>query len=279
MLRVSAYGAMGFKIKTPDNWRKTVPQFFKREYMMTAKTFRYAVALITLIILHPLTTWADGPTEQYHVPRGKVIKEILKKTVGILTIRSGKKNGTELKTYKRIPQKVGADQFQNDGKLAVATDTRPVSNFGYQTPDNEHQIENYRYPITAKSGKFVRIVYDSLGKSEAWVNLDEVEKDFEIKALMLKRIKAPSPFYVDIFYFSATGVRKLYSKPSRDPEYSLIREKDHKYSELTIIDQKGEFVKVGASDGDEKSIKPLGWIRIRDDHGALTIWIEDVHLD
>jgi hypothetical protein len=248
--------------------------------MMTAKLLRYAVALITLIIFQPLMTLADGPYEQYHVPRGKVIKGILKKTIGILTISSDKE-GKELKTYKRILQRTGADQFQNDGKLAVATDTRPVSNFGYQTPDNEHHIGNYRYPITAKSGKFVRIVHHSLEKSETWVNPDEVKNDFgQVSVVMLKHLKK-SPFCADIFYFSATGVRKLYKKPSKDSKYSLIKEKDLENSLLTIIDQKGEFVRVGASNSDPggESISPLGWIRIRDDAGALTIWIEDVHLD
>jgi hypothetical protein len=251
--------------------------------MMTAKPFRYVVALITLMVLQPLTTWADAPYEQYHVPPGKVIKGILKKTIGILTISSGAetKEGKELKIYKRIPQRAGADQFQNDGKLSVVTDTRPVSNFGYHPPIDERYFDNYRYPITAKSGKFVRIVHHSLEKSETWVNPDEVKNDFgQVSVVMLKHLKK-SPFYADIFYFSATGVRKLYKKPSKDSEYSLIKEKDHENSLLTIIDQKGEFVRIGASNSDPggEPISPLGWIRIRDNAGALTIWTKNFHLD
>jgi len=234
------------------------------------------VILGVVSLLYSSFLFADAPYEKYHVAYENISKDVLKNTIGILTINSGVKKGTELKTYSRIGK-----QFIYNTTLRIK-ETIPVSNFGYHPPIEELNIENYRYPIVAKFGEYLCIVYDPIKNSKTWINIEELEKNFYTSIVMLDNIETPSSFFVDIFYFTKNGRRRLYKEPKKNADFIIISKDKYGDSLLSIIAQKNEFVKIGVVtvnfDTYEESIKPLGWIRIRDDKGMLRLWIKYVDL-
>lgn len=227
-------------------------------------------------LLFSLSLFADAPYEKYHVAYKDISKDVLKNTVGILTINSGIKKGTELKAYTRIEK-----QFSYNKTLKVKK-TIPISNFGYHPPVDELCISNYRYPIVAKFEQYLCIVYDPIKNLKTWVNMKEVEENFYTSTVMVDSIKIPSSFFVDIFYFTKSGKRKLYKEPRNDAKYIIISKNESKYGLLKIIGQKKDFVKIGIVHVDfdtyEESIEPIGWVKIRDGQGRLMFWIKYVDL-
>ena len=99
---------------------------------------------------------------------------------------------------------------------------------------------------------------------------------------MLDSIKTPSPFFVDIFYFTKSGKRKLYKEPKKDADFIIISKNESRYSLLKIIEQKNGFIKLGSFHldyaTDKTTIEPIGWTRMRDNQGMLIIWIKYVDL-
>ena len=232
--------------------------------------------ILIIIILHCTLLYADAPYEQYHVAYNDISKDVLKNTIGILTINSGVKKGMELKTYSKSEKKFIFD------KILRVKETTPISNFGYHPPIDELHFENYRYPIVGKSGQYLQIVYDPKKNLKAWINIKEVKEKFFTSIVMLDSIKTPSPFFVDIFYLTKNGRRKLYKEPKNDADFIIISKNEPKYSMLKIIEQKNGFVKIGIVHINfetlGETIEPIGWIKIRDNQGMLTIWIMDIDL-
>lgn len=99
-------------------------------------------------------------------------------------------------------------------------------------------LYTYRYPIVAKFEQYLCIVYDPIQNLKTWVNIKELEENFYTSILMLDNIKTPSAFFVDIFYFTKSGRRKLYEEPRRDAKFIVISKNESKYGLLKIIEQK-----------------------------------------
>lgn len=232
--------------------------------------------IISIIILYCSPLYADAPYEQYHVAYEDISKDVLKNTMGILTINSGIKKGAELKTYLKSGKKFTFN------RILKVKETIPISNFGYHPPIEELDIENYRYPIVDKSDRYLQIVYDPKKNLKAWVNIKEVEENFYSTIVMLDNIKIPSNFFVDIFYFTKTGRRKIYNDAKKNADFTIISRDDYRDTLLRIMEQKNGFIKIGIVhvnfDTYEEFIEPIGWIKVRDDRGLLTIWIKYVDL-
>lgn len=233
------------------------------------------MGVVGLLCCPPL--FADAPYEKYHVAFKDISKDILKNTIGILTINSGIKKGVQLKTYLRSGNKFTFN------KILKVKETIPISNFGYQPGIDELYIENYRYPIVNKFEHYLCIVYDPKKNLKAWVNIEEVEVNFYITPILLDSIPIPGEFFVDIFYFTEDGTRKIYKDPQKDADSILISKNLFEYSLLKIVEQKNEFIKIEGTawvsgDVGKGSIEMSAWIKIRDEKGNLTIWIKYVDL-
>ncbi|MEO0097430.1 MAG: hypothetical protein ABIK78_04975 [candidate division WOR-3 bacterium] len=229
-----------------------------------------------IILIYSLPLFADAPYEKYHIEYKDISKDVLKNTIGILTINSGIKKGTKLKGYFKKGKK-----FIYEKTLKVKK-TIPISNFGFHPPIDELYIENYRYPIVDKFEQFLCIVYDPIRNLKIWVNIKEIEKNFYTDILMVDSIPIPNNFFINIFYFTENGKRKVYKEPKNDADFIIISKDEYKYSLFKIIGQKDEFIKIGIFhfnyDTNEEWIEPLGWIKIRDKYGRLMFWIKYVDL-
>jgi hypothetical protein len=235
----------------------------------TAKIILISIASIFCAL--PLL--ADAPYERYHVSYKDISEDILKETIGILTINSGVKKGKKVRTYLRTE-----DKFTFDKVLKIE-ETTPVSNYGYQPPIDELGIENYRFPVVAKVDQYLCIVYEPKKNLRGWINLGEMEQDFYTDLVILDSIPVPSEFFVDIFYFTDDGIREIYK--DIDKAAVTISKELFEGSLLKVTDQKNGFIKIEGPafinhDIGKGQIELSGWIRIRDDRGNLTIWIIDV---
>ncbi|TET45518.1 hypothetical protein E3J62_07095 [candidate division TA06 bacterium] len=219
--------------------------------------------------------FAGAPFELYHVPYDSISGNVLKDAVGILTITSREPGKAQMKAYNKALGK-----FTRANPIHVLAGTVPVSNFGYHPEFIEVHVASYRFPIVGRSGDYLRIVYKQIENSRTWVKLEELERDFFTYVAMLDSIGTPSWFVSDVFFGSKDGTRKIYAQPKEDAEATVIKKDDYKYKTFRIIEQKGDFVKIRQgwqedSLGDDSKMPPLGWIKIHDEEGRLTIWQKD----
>jgi len=245
---------------------------------MNSKRINKILVMLTLGLWFAGPLFADAPYEKYHVTPESISKVVLRDTIGILTIVSGAdKTSTELNTYSRTIK-----SFTYSKKLKIS-ETTPVSNFGYQDPQNppSSSIDTYRYPIVAKSGQYLCIVYDPIKNKRAWINIKETEANFHSSIVMLENIETPSSFFIDIFYLAKKEGVKLYKEPSKNAGFTLLID-EQKYSLLRILEQKGNFIRIGivkvGPDTNPESVESIGWIRIRDEQNMLMIWVKDEDL-
>lgn len=240
--------------------------------MCEPKYFRLTIVLLLVIFTKMLV--ADGPYEKWHVEYGNDLRIVLTDIKGILTVNSGIKKGHEFVIYSKIDC-----SYECIDTLDILSETVPVSNFGYHPPIEQNYVANYRFPIVDIDDKYICIVYNTKQNLKAWLNIDEIEICFFTSVVMFEEIKEPVHDFVDIFYFTMSGNRKLYTEPSRDAKYRVIS-KQGKYKYLRIIAQKNDYVHIACFTMDYQAgmttTEPIGWIRIWDDDGVLTIWIYNV---
>ncbi|MGE5693484.1 MAG: hypothetical protein ACM3YF_06875 [Candidatus Zixiibacteriota bacterium] len=216
----------------------------------------------------------DQMYEKFLFPYSENLAPVLKKTVGIFTINSHPetvKKGTKLRIYVREGK-----EFIYSKTLKVFEETIPISSCGYQSWAERRIIQYFRYPITDRSGKFLQICYDQVQQLEAWVDLEEVGLEFETSIIKLDSIQTPSTFFVDIFHFSPGGRCKIYSRPNGHSGVKSLSKNNPKYFVFRILELKRGYAKIAAVLGmgnGEEPRETLGWIKLRDEHGVLLIWV------
>jgi hypothetical protein len=232
------------------------------------------VSIASVILISSL--FSEIPYEFYRVKYNEISRDVLKNTIGILTINSGTLGGTELRGYSRA-----GNRFSYDTTIKVE-ETIPISNFDYQPRLREMSgVGNYRYPIVGAFEKFMCITYDPKKNLRTWISLKETEEKFEVNIVMLDSMLKSKDYYLDIFYSTESGRKKVYNEPKMGVRFHIIS-KD-KYSLIVLLGQKNGFlrigyVKSGIGIDEQKVVESPGWIRIRDDKGLLTIWIKYVDL-
>ncbi len=236
--------------------------FNKRFFLLTASI----IATCYVLVL------GEGPMEHFHVGLEELGPDVLKHTVGILTLNAGVKGGKEWQTYIRQGGKFVPDRILN---LVAAT--KPVSHFGLSSVEG---VENFRYPIVSRQDRFYCVVYDPIADSRAWVNFDELEKHFYCNEVEIETSSSPRLGLgsINIFCFTQSGRRKLYTQPDEQAAFSIVAKGEGHYSGLIGLEQTGNFLKVGRAlaneDGETERMEELGWIKIRDEAGRLTFWLE-----
>lgn len=240
------------------------------DIMFAHKKMQVAFVLATVSLSLP--TFADAPSEGYHVAYKDISKEVLRNTIGILTINSRAGKEATLQTYARE-----AGQYV-PAALLEAADTTPISSFGYHPPVDSGTIENYRYPIIEATDSYVRIVYDPVKNLSGWINLIETGKRFSTSVTMLHDLEALKSFSIDIFSFTESGKRKFYKFPGTPDNHFLVEKSDISYWFLTVMDMRKGYLQLGKPRFNDSTLElegvdPIGWIRIRDDQGLLTFWI------
>lgn len=243
--------------------------------MFAQKKMQAAIILATGLLCLP--TFADAPGEAFHVAYQDISREVLRRTIGILTINSRARQESTLQTYSGE-----AGQLVPAALLQIAQ-TTPISNFGYHPPHDSGSFENYRYPIVEKAGSHVKFVYNPVKNLSAWIDLAETEKHFSTSVTMLHDLNALRPFFIDIFHFTENRKRKFYRHPGKPDDFFIVEESRIPYGLLKVMDMREGYLQLGKphfndSTFEIESIEPVGWIRMRDDSGQITFWVRDEDL-
>lgn len=213
----------------------------------------------------------EAPTEIFYVSYEEISKDVLKSTIGVLTLNSGVKGGTTLRIYE--PQ---GSNFVYTKTLNLKAETIPVSNFGYASDSSKEEISNFRYPILQRNGELLQIVIDPVTNSKAWIVLDEAAKDYYPEVALVDSLKLHSLYIVDIFHFAKNGVREFYMNPSQDSIIATLHAGEIKYSHNKLLEQNKDYLKVWSYNMDFKGKEHelTGWIKVRDNQGRLSIWLK-----
>jgi hypothetical protein len=232
------------------------------------------LAFVVGSLLSPQHSFCEEPYEKFLLPYSESLAPVLKKTVGIFTVNSHPetlKKGTELRIYVRKGKK-----FSYSKTLKVFAETIPISSCSYKSWEERGIIQYFRYPITGRSGRFLRICYDPVGHLEGWVDPEEVQQEFETSIINLDSIQTPSTFFIDIFHFSPGERCKIYSRPNGGSDVKTLSKYNPKYFVFRILELRGNYAKIAAVLGmgnGEEPRETLGWIKLRDEGGVWLIWV------
>jgi len=219
---------------------------------------------------------ADAPYETFNVKYREIAPSVLRDTTGVVTINAdfSWENGysvkdVELKAYDKV---VGS--FVASEAISLQKQTLALSSFGYSG------IGSYRFPMTEEEGDYCRIVIDPKSDRRIWINTQIQAKGLENGVDKTHFDGLKNLVAVDLFVFTDSGKKKLYAEPNRESSFVVVDSKKHEF--LLAAEVKNGFVRLvseeaitlQSKDGKENSTpRTLGWARIRDNEGLLTLWI------
>jgi hypothetical protein len=228
--------------------------------------------LIALSILCLTNTiiFADAPDEIMYIDKNNIPTDLLKKTIGIITINSGVKGGISLHIYN--------DSFVIIKSLNLRDDSQPISNYGYHPPVDT-LISNFRYLLIDENERFIKIVYNHNQSKTAWIKKTQLNDNFySSKINYTDNLKTDYGCFLSLFEFTNDEKIIVYALPSDNSKNTLISKNDCDNQLIKIIEQKGEFLKIGIAEINSQLQtveikKEIGWIKIKDANGALNVWI------
>jgi hypothetical protein len=231
----------------------------------------------TMSLLVALPLFADTPRDRYHVTYGPELRTALNGTIGVLTLTTLRfDTAAELKVYSNSPTGPG-ERPDGPSRLGVLNATTPISNYGYYPPFGPYAVDAYRYPVTARQGRYLQIVIDPIENQRRWLDMEEVEKDFRTSVVLFDSLASDRNDFVEVFRFAYGGECRLYKAPADDAGFKTITKDSIGNALLRVIEVRGGFAHIATFrvdyQLDKPIIVPLGWIRIRDDDGAPLIWI------
>jgi len=236
--------------------------------------FHLLLILCCFLQISPVS--ADAPYETFNVKYREIAPSVLRDTTGIVTVNAdfSWENGYSVKDVElRIYDKI-ADKFVASGVISLQKQTVALSSFGYSG------IGSYRFPMTEEEGDYCRIVIDPKSDRRVWINNQMQAKGLENGVEKMHFDALKNLVAVDLFVFTDSGKKKLYAEPSRESSFVVIDSKKHAF--LLAAEVKNGFVRlvseeaitVEPEDGKESPApQTLGWARIRDNEGLLTLWI------
>lgn len=167
------------------------------------------------------------------------------------------------------------------------TDIIPISGWSW-TGYKAERIITVRFPIVEKKGQYRRIVYNPLLGSTAWIDFPAMKKVFEPRSVYNMsetyftetdfKQDEENPICVDLF--SLSQAQELYKAPDASAHFDRISPlvpdpgspSGSNYGYGYIMEIQNGFALVSDIDivtGEERRI---GWIKIRNNDGMLTLW-------
>ena len=216
-------------------------------------------ALCLAAPLAPRAALADGAPEEFYQPRAEIKDDALRGVIGLVTVGMGPEPRGELPVYQ--PEHDGS--WQLVGSLPLEQ-TRAISGFD----DGIDSVR--RYPVMEKRGDYVLAVTDARTGERVWIREHEWRgpEDYVVFNALEEAFVGSG---VDVLALSRAERAALYRAPSaraRSRETAMEPPLDA----LRVMRVQGDFAQVGLFKGLEEDLEPVGWIRIRDEHGLLVAW-------
>jgi hypothetical protein len=261
-----------------------------------------AVSMLLIVGLSvcalPSLLRAEAPFEQYHVAVDSIAQDVLKETIGILTINSGASDVSLPALH------IEHDSISSVDTVSVQKETLPLSNFGYAK-----RVHLTSRELDSLLGDMKDQLGSAISHDRDGIEIDVSELSAKQKEMLggplwhrLQRLSFLQSRYVSNYRYPVTGVSgdtleividptgntllmdcfkltggdtiRLFAEPSLQSQSELIN--DSQYGYFDIVDQQDGFVRAGVSHQDPSGdwvTEPLGWIEIRDNQGRLRIWI------
>lgn len=236
--------------------------------------------IIVFLFSSTLTVSGDAPVEQFYFNPSDIPQTILREARGAVTIMC--LDAAFMKKYlnKIVPEVMVTlyvrtdDTFKKDETVNISG-TKPLSGWLF----NGTKVR--RFPAVDRNGDFLKIVYDLERDLRAWINIQELSslmpKGWGESASVMWFDTGKFGEYdgIDIFELLPNKRRKLYDEPYEnspglriDPLSDIRGESGN----LTAIEQRNGFIRLGVYDPCEGKRRKLKWIRVRDKKGRLTVW-------
>lgn len=225
-------------------------------------------SVILALFLFATGVKADAPYEVYHVSKSSISVVVLRDSIGVLSVSSGQKRGTEFNTYRVVNSTWVAD------RVIRATETVPVSDFDYRPPMDSPYINGYRYPVLKTDGVYLKIVINPITAESVWVNRTELKAKFVVHEKYFDDLAHLGEFYVDPFFGVPDSTRPVFKEPSLSAKETDVI---HSGTFYKVVAQKKDFIQIAVEvweDSEDHPIrKTIGWIPVHDSSGLLTVWV------
>lgn len=225
----------------------------------------------SVFILTAFAAFADSPMEAYHFSCKEIKPAVLLDTIGVLTINA---SWSWEPTYHvddvQIPLvEKNEALFISAGEISLQKDTRCLTSYGYAGTGS------FRFPVTENSGDYCRIVIDPKEDRRVWIDRKKLAGALA-NGLEFCLFESLQDVKVDLFFFTSSRKKKIYNEPVKNSASRVIDDKA--YPVLEAAETKNGFVRLVVFEGDpgvNTEKKTVGWARIRDNDGLLSIWIID----
>lgn len=213
--------------------------------------------------------FADSPFENYQTAYKDIKPSVMRDTIGVLTINANWGWEPEFHVDDvQIPLcEKNIASFTDSGTISLQKNTAWLTSYGYSG------IGSYRFPLIADTDNHCCIVVDPKGDKRIWINKKKLSESLE-NGFELQLFDSLKNAQVDLFYFTDSKKKKLYNSPAKDSTFTVIDEKTHPV--LIAAETKNGFVRLVVPNDDPESQaepKSVGWARIRDNEGLMTIWL------
>lgn len=227
--------------------------------------------LFILCLFISARCFSEGAMEHYHVKYSQISKAVHRDTIGTLSIYNWtQKTGKNIISYQKKPNGFILSKY-----FDIKKDTIPFSTWGLTGWRTNDSI--YRFPITAKENDYLQIVIDVQKEIRAWVNLQSLEISFMVDVILFEAIKGKKWDTIINPILSGPWKVKVCEEPNESSKSFdlLLGGWDPLF--FKAMESSGGYVKVDrwvySQEAGKSSIKPLGWIRVKDKEGKLLIWV------
>jgi len=231
-------------------------------------------ALVIFLVMLAHIAFADAAYESYNVKYRDIARTVLRDTAGVLTInaRWGWEPEYHVEDLQIAVYEKASDGFKTSKAISLLKETRWLTSYGYSGTGS------FRFPLIEESGNYCQIVTDPQADRRIWINREELARNLE-NGVEIKLFDSLDNFVnVDLFFFTDSKKKKIYSEPVKDSSYKVVDEKT--WPALSAAETRNGFVRLTITESNEDSDpeKPLerktvGWARIRDNEGLLTVWL------
>lgn len=199
---------------------------------------------------------ADCGDEAWVVPPNEIEPAVLSKVTAVMTLSVRNSSYTHLTVYD-----IKAGTFTVLAKISLEK-VKGVSKAPTCQP-NANPLDGLRLPVIETQGPFVRAVLNAKYGSSTWIRPDEFGSQYTINVSSF-----PPGTFIRTDLLQRPEGHSVFQNPSVEEPHTILP-KD--YLLLKVLRQVDNFILVGLPEG-EGGVKTIGWIRVRDEQGVLTVW-------
>lgn len=202
------------------------------------------------------TVNADCGDESWLVKPEEIDAKVLSSLTAVMTLSAENGDQKEITVYD-----FKKSTFTAIAKIPVGK-IRGVSHAPTCRPPG-NPLDGLRLPILDVQGDYVLAVLDPRFGSSIWIRPGEIGTHY---VLQISSISKHS--YINSSFNPGPAGHRVYQNPDDEKVYTMLPKE---YGVLGVLQQKGDFIQVGLPYG-EGGVAPIGWIKIRNESGQLTVW-------